>query len=52
MRAAGKAVYESLRNGKRADVAWEDISRDHQGQIICAFAAGLAQWSSVASGGA
>jgi hypothetical protein len=50
MRAAGKAVYESLRNGKRANVAWEDIGQDHQVQIIRGFAAGLAQWASVASG--
>jgi hypothetical protein len=41
LEAGAKAVYLSLRNGKRADVPWEDIGDDHRNQIRAAFAAGL-----------
>jgi hypothetical protein len=44
LRAGAREVYMALRNGKRAETPWEDISAAHQEQIVAAFAAGLAAW--------
>lgn len=49
IRAGGRAVYMSLRQGLRAAVDWEEIPQSDQDDFVAAFEAGLAAMTGAAN---